>query len=231
MQMQIDSLRRDQDWRTVRLARPTGGGLSGGGASIDWGVVRGWTHDDRPVLNVTILNPVSKSGDITSISKATNAVVGVGADHGLKVGDNITFSDIEEGMVEINGEVGEITAVTATTVTVDIDSTSFTDYTTGGTWTLTAVKDWFLPSNSTVEMQCEPGLNANAYEAFKWVGTGAETYPLLLPVGVVPLPILNSGNARVVVHHSSLYHGTVPPGMPVTEGAIVDGQGEVSFAN
>ena len=68
---------------------------------------------------------------ITGITAAASAVITLGASHGRVVDDSIHISSVV-GMTEINGLRGTITAVTATTVTVDIDSTLFTAYASGG---------------------------------------------------------------------------------------------------
>lgn len=69
---------------------------------------------------------------ITGITKANPAVVTVPA-HGYAVGDIASFDGVE-GMVEINGKRGVITAVTTDTITVSIDTTAFSTFTgdTGG---------------------------------------------------------------------------------------------------
>jgi len=68
---------------------------------------------------------------ITGISNASSAVITLGASHGRVVDDSIHISSVS-GMTEINGLRGTITATDATTVTVDIDSTLFSTYTSGG---------------------------------------------------------------------------------------------------
>lgn len=68
--------------------------------------------------------------NITGISKATNAVLAV-ASHNLKV-DDVVFINEVEGMTEINLKTANVTATTTTSITVDIDSTNFSDYTTNG---------------------------------------------------------------------------------------------------
>lgn len=70
---------------------------------------------------------------ISSISKASQAVVEFTVTHGYKVGQTIRFNVPSAfGMIEINGLQGTIVAVSNTasvnTVTVDIDSSSFTTF-------------------------------------------------------------------------------------------------------
>lgn len=67
---------------------------------------------------------------ITSITKAASAVVTIGA-HSLTNGDQVLFSDVV-GMTQMNGLTGTITAITATTITVNINSTAFGTWTSGG---------------------------------------------------------------------------------------------------
>lgn len=69
---------------------------------------------------------------ITGITQAASAVVTVGSSHVLRANDVVHFSSVV-GMTQINGLRGTITSVGATTVTVDIDTTLFTAYSSGGT--------------------------------------------------------------------------------------------------
>lgn len=70
---------------------------------------------------------------ITGITAAAAAVV-TSTSHGLSVGQVGTFASVS-GMAEINGNVGLITAVTTNNFTVNIISTGYTAYTSGGTFT------------------------------------------------------------------------------------------------
>lgn len=73
---------------------------------------------------------------ITGITQAASAVVTIGA-HTFVVGDVLAFSGAS-GMTQINGLTGTVTAVGATTVTVNINSSAFSAYTSGGTAALLA---------------------------------------------------------------------------------------------
>lgn len=69
---------------------------------------------------------------ITNITQAASAVVTFSVTHNLAVGAQIRFNVTSaNGMSEINGLIGEVTAVNTSTntATVDIDSTSFTAWT------------------------------------------------------------------------------------------------------
>lgn len=84
----------------------------------------------KPLKIKRYVGPVD-SKSITGITKATQAVVTIGA-HTFIVGDEVTFSGVV-GMTQINGLSALVTAVAATTITVAINSTGFSTYTSGGT--------------------------------------------------------------------------------------------------
>lgn len=104
-----------------------------------------WVFDATPVL---ITQEITSNGftpyttadgslftntlkTVTAITKASNASITSTA-HGLSVDDIVTFSGVV-GMTEINYKRGKITSVAdANTFAVDIDSSSFTTYTSGG---------------------------------------------------------------------------------------------------
>lgn len=69
---------------------------------------------------------------ITAITKATSARVTTAAAHGLSNGQTVHFSGVA-GMTQINGLRGTVTVVNSTTFDVDINSTAFSTYTSGGT--------------------------------------------------------------------------------------------------
>lgn len=73
----------------------------------------------------------NKTRSITGISQAASAVVTVGA-HTFAVGESVYFSGVV-GMTQINGLRGTITATGATTITVAINSSAFTAWSSGGT--------------------------------------------------------------------------------------------------
>lgn len=73
----------------------------------------------------------NKTGTITAITQAASAVVTIGT-HTLVVNESVHFTGVV-GMTQINGLRGTITATSSTTITVAINSTSFTAYTSGGT--------------------------------------------------------------------------------------------------
>ena len=67
---------------------------------------------------------------ISDISVAASAVVTTLVDHGYSLGDRVKFNiEAGYGMLEMDGLVGNITAVTDGTFTVDINSAAFTAFT------------------------------------------------------------------------------------------------------
>lgn len=73
----------------------------------------------------------NKTRSITGITQAATAVVTVGA-HTFVTGESVHFSGVA-GMTQINGLRGTITATGATDITVNINSSAFSAYASGGT--------------------------------------------------------------------------------------------------
>ena len=73
----------------------------------------------------------STTGTITAASKAASCVLTI-TSNPFVTGDLISISSVV-GMTELNGLCFEVTAYTSTTATIDVDSTGFTTYTSGGT--------------------------------------------------------------------------------------------------
>ena len=77
--------------------------------------------------------PGAISGVITNVTQANPAnVTSVG--HGLTTGNQIVISNVV-GMTELNGNTYSITVVGVDNFTLNVNSTSFTPYISGGTWT------------------------------------------------------------------------------------------------
>lgn len=96
------------------------------------GVVAGANGVYRIVgINVESYNLFAPSlRNISDISKAASAVVTTLVDHDFKVGQLIKFKvPSVYGMTELDGLTGAVTAVTASTFTVDVNSTGFTAFT------------------------------------------------------------------------------------------------------
>lgn len=108
--------------------------LTSGTFSLDYmsQIVAGTTGTWRKVKFDPIYYPRHRT--ITKITKATSAVVTMSVTHGYKVGQAVRFVvPAEYGMVEMNGLLGNITAIdttvtTGNTITVDIDSSAFTTF-------------------------------------------------------------------------------------------------------
>ncbi len=71
-----------------------------------------------------------KTFSITAITKATNAVLTIGS-HTIISGTHVHISGVS-GMTQINGQRAMVTGVGATTITVAINSTAYSNYTSGG---------------------------------------------------------------------------------------------------
>lgn len=97
-----------------------------------------WNNGSDAVWTLSI---ASRTLTVTNITQAANAQVTFSTAHGLQVGDHIHFRSVG-GMTQMNSsqdayETGTIkrvaSVVDSTNVTLDIDSTSFSAYTSGGT--------------------------------------------------------------------------------------------------
>ena len=84
---------------------------------------------DTTTGRVTFAADNTKS--ITGITQASQAVLSVGASHGYAVNDVPRISGVA-GMTQINGLRAPVVATGASTITVDINSTTFSAYTSGG---------------------------------------------------------------------------------------------------
>lgn len=68
-------------------------------------------------------------GGSVGITQATQAVVSCSVAHNFTVGEKVSFRiPAEFGMIELNNQVGTVTAVTTYTLTVDIDTTGYTAF-------------------------------------------------------------------------------------------------------
>ena len=87
---------------------------------------------DTTVFGVSVYAPVVAGVLISGISKAANAVVTTSSPHGLAYGDAIIITGVS-GMTQINSVLGYVIAVNdANNVVVNINSTSFTSWSSGG---------------------------------------------------------------------------------------------------
>lgn len=87
----------------------------------------------RNFFALSVYAPIGTTHVITGITAAASAVVSMSSTSDFAVGDYIVFYGVV-GMTQINGKVGQITAVVAnTSITVNINSSAFTAYSSGGT--------------------------------------------------------------------------------------------------
>ena len=85
----------------------------------------------QTVFNTEFAAPIAAGVSITGISVAVQAVVTV-ASHSLNVGDPIIINGVV-GMTQINNVIGFVYATTPTTITTNINSTTFTAWGSAGT--------------------------------------------------------------------------------------------------
>lgn len=83
-----------------------------------------------PFGNQTLSGGYLNSFFITGITQANPAVIT--ATTNFSIGQTVYFQNVG-GMVQLNGNTFTVTAVSGTTVTINVDSTSFTAFTAGGT--------------------------------------------------------------------------------------------------
>lgn len=106
-----------------------------------------WTVDENTGL---ITFAANQTYNITNITQAAQAVITVGA-NSLAVGDSIHIS-VVTGMTEINGKRGTITAINSGDITVDINSSAFTAYTSSP---VSGVVNTRPQTNETVTCGCQ----------------------------------------------------------------------------
>lgn len=75
--------------------------------------------------------PANKQFNITAITKAAAAVITTST-HTFQVGESVHIYGVS-GMTQINGKRVTILSKTSTTITVDLDTTAYGTYTSGGT--------------------------------------------------------------------------------------------------
>ncbi len=84
------------------------------------------------VFNVEVAGPIAAGTSVTAITKANVAQVTSTA-HGLSVGDAVYITGVS-GMTQINNVIGIVdTVIDANNVTISINTSAFTAYTSGGT--------------------------------------------------------------------------------------------------
>jgi uncharacterized protein (TIGR02217 family) len=111
-----------------KIKKPVAGTTRVAVAGVESTSVMSWTVDTTTGL-VTFAN-TTKS--ITGISQAAAAVITLGIGHGFLAGESVYVSGVS-GMTQINGARYYVTTVSPTTITVAVNSSAFSAYTSGGT--------------------------------------------------------------------------------------------------
>ena len=95
------------------------------------GIIAGTGHYRVVAPNVEVYNLFQPSNrNIANITAAASAVVTTLVDHAYAVGQRVKFSiGSEAGMIELDGIEGNITAISTSTFTVDVDTTAMTAFT------------------------------------------------------------------------------------------------------
>lgn len=108
------------------------GGMGDGSTKAFSGTAAAKTSNGKvTVFNFEAAAPIVSEATVTGITAATQAVVTVSS-HSLVVGDPIIITGVV-GMTQINGLIGFVAATTATTITLNINSSTFSAYSSSGT--------------------------------------------------------------------------------------------------
>lgn len=73
----------------------------------------------------------TRTAYITGITNAVQAVVSTSNAHGYQIGDTLYINNVS-GMIQINGLSATVAAVGTNTITLNLDTTAFSAYTSGG---------------------------------------------------------------------------------------------------
>lgn len=87
----------------------------------------------RNMFLVKIAAPIATPANISGITKEANCIITTSAPHNLSVGDTVIITGVS-GMTQINNSISQVIAVISNTqVRINIDSSSYSNYTSGGT--------------------------------------------------------------------------------------------------
>lgn len=158
-----------------------------------------------------IYNGGASSATITAITQANPCVIT--AANTFQVGQIVYIQSVA-GMTQLNGNYYEITAVNEATITINVDSTSFTAYTSGGKATVTVLyeyvflgivtKNGYAQANWNL-LSSEP-LNAGQIEALEG-DDGGIAYPSSL--GVITISGGTTGLTTTASSHTVDLTGTL----------------------
>ena len=140
--------------------------------------VNGWTADNT---NGRITFAANKSYAVTGITQAANAVVTIGSNT-LAIDDTVHFSAVV-GMTEINGLRGKVLVPGATTVTVDIDTSAFTAYASGGAVNTRPQANEIVTTGCEFDIPCrfETDLSDITFASFQVLATSIQIVEQLNP--------------------------------------------------
>lgn len=134
--------------------------------------------NQMPATNLT--------GSITAATKANPCVI-TSAAHGLLTGQRLTIAGVV-GMTQLNGStIYTITKIDANSFSLDgVDSTLFTTYTNGGTWSILAVGLGFGLASNAIPTGAEYALVQAEAQNLRWRDDGTDpttTVGMLLASG------------------------------------------------
>jgi len=101
----------------------------------------------------------SQTGMITNISQATNGVV-TSPNHGLVSGITVILNNVG-GMIEVNGNAYVITVIDANNFSINTNTTSFTAYTSGGSWFSSPYNGFTTAAPLLPSVNNDPGTQTN----------------------------------------------------------------------
>ncbi len=160
-------------------------------------------------VGTVVFTDFSKSGSITAVTQAEPASVTSSTPTLLTTGDIVTINGVV-GMTQLNGNSYPITVTGANTFTLDfVDSTGFTPYISGGTWsTTTAQGNGFLvsttPGNSgTINYQT--GLVSLIQTSGVVASTISFNYFPMLPVMGINLREISGINEEQTIFYDTTY--------------------------
>lgn len=105
---------------------------AGDGSTVSFSGTLAFVQRPRTAFGVLVVARTATATNITAITKASQAQV-TSASHGLVVGDKVYFASIS-GMTQLNGVTATVTSVVdANNFTINIDTTAYTAYSSGGT--------------------------------------------------------------------------------------------------
>jgi ubiquitin-activating enzyme E1-like protein len=101
----------------------------------------------------------SQTGLITGITNATNAVV-TATNHGLVSGTTVILNGVG-GMIQVNGNSYNITVINANSFYLNVNSTTFSSYTSGGSWYTSPYNGFTTDAPFVPSVNNDPGPQSN----------------------------------------------------------------------